>query len=130
MNSRRINEQSAAKVGQQQTTFEDVKSDASKAKANAKKQKDLKNNKLLAEVKSELDSEEIIKALEAIQEKGASSWLNILSIKQEVCIDVKDEPLIQVETWETFEAKTTKIEKDARLDIVAIGVRVRGQQTF
>ena len=81
--SRSINQQLTMKVRHQQTIFEDVECDVRKAKANVKKNKDLRNDELLAEVTIELNSDEKIKALEAIQEKGASSWLNALPIKSQ-----------------------------------------------
>ena len=81
--SRSINQQLTMKVRHQQTIFEDVEIDARKAKADVKKHKDLRNDELLAEVTSELNSDEKIKALEAIQEKGASSWLNAIPIKSQ-----------------------------------------------
>ena len=61
-NSRIINEQLNMKVRHQQTIFEDVECDVRKAKANVKKNKDLRNDELLAEVKTELNSDEKIKA--------------------------------------------------------------------
>ena len=132
------------------------------------------------------------KALEASQEKGASSWLNVLPLQsqnyhldkdsfrvalyiryglpvkrlpsncvcgsrfsvehalnckkggfissrhnevrritaellKEVCIDVEEEPMLQELTGEVFEAKTTKIEKDVRLDVAARGFWTRGE---
>ena len=82
-NSRLINEQLTMKVRHQQTIFEDVECDVRKAKAKVKKHKDLRNDELLAEVTSELNSDEKIKALEAIQEKGASNWLNAIPIKSQ-----------------------------------------------
>ena len=82
-NSRKINEQLTTKVRNQETIFEDIESNVRKAKKEAKDQKDLKNDELLAEVTSQLGSDEKAKALEAIQEKGASSWLNALPIKSQ-----------------------------------------------
>ena len=83
VNSRKINEQLTAKVRGQKTIFEDIEPDVRKAKAEVKKLKDLKNSELLAEITTELGSGEKAKALEAIQEKGASSWLNALPIKSQ-----------------------------------------------
>ena len=40
---------------------------------------------------------------------------------KEVCLDVEEEPLLQQITGEVFIAKTTKTEKDARLDVAARG---------
>ena len=83
INSRKINEQLTAKVRGQKTIFEDIEPDVRKAKAEVKKLKDLKNSELLSEITTELGSSEKAKALEAIQEKGASSWLNALPIKSQ-----------------------------------------------
>ena len=49
---------------------------------------------------------------------------------KEVCLDVEEEPLLQEITGEVFKAKTTKIEKDARLDVAARGFWMRGQRAF
>ena len=49
---------------------------------------------------------------------------------KEVCIDVEEEPMLQELTGEVFEAKTTKIEKDVRLDVAARGFWTRGQKAF
>ena len=49
---------------------------------------------------------------------------------REVCIDVEEEPLLQEITGETFRRKTTKTEKDARLDLSARGFWMRGQKVF
>ena len=82
-NSQKINEKLTAKVQEQQTLFEDIEPDVKKAKAEVKKLKDLKNNQLLSEITTELGSTEKGKVLEAIQEKGASSWLSALPIKSQ-----------------------------------------------
>ena len=70
-NSRMINKQLTAKVLKQQTIFEDMEPGVKKAKAEIKNQKELKNSNLLAKVIAELGSDEKVKALEAIREKGA-----------------------------------------------------------
>ena len=194
-NSRKINKQLTTKVVNQQTIFEDVEPSVKEAKAEVKKLKDTKNNALLAEITTELGSSEKATVLEAIQEKGASSWLNALPIKSqgyaldkqsfrdaistrygiplqklpshcvcgnpfsvqhaltckkggfvssrhnevrritadllnEVCNDVEEEPLLQEVTGEHFKAKTAKREKDARLDVAARGLWMRGQKAF
>ena len=49
---------------------------------------------------------------------------------KEVCIDVKEEPMLQEITGEVFKNKTTKVEKDARLDIAARGFWMRGQKVL
>ena len=49
---------------------------------------------------------------------------------KEVCIDVEEEPLLQEITGEVFKWKTTKTEKDARLDLSARGFFMRGQKVF
>ncbi len=49
---------------------------------------------------------------------------------KEVCIDVKEEPMLQEITGEVFKNKTTKVEKDARLDIAARGFWMRGQRVL
>ena len=67
-NSRKINEQLTTKVRNQQAIFESVELSVSKAKAEVKMQKEA----------NELGTCEKAKILEAIQEKGASSWLNAL----------------------------------------------------
>ena len=82
-NSRKINEELTIKVREQQTIFEDIEPSVRKAKAEVKKQKDLKNNEVLAEITNELGSSEKAKVLEAIQEKGAASWLSALPIKSQ-----------------------------------------------
>ena len=82
-NSRKINEKLTTKVREQQTIFEDIEPSVRKAKAEVKKQKDLRNNELLAEITNELGSSEKAKVLEAIQEKGAASWLSALPIKSQ-----------------------------------------------
>ena len=82
-NSRKINEQLTAKVRNQQTIFEDIEPGVRKAKAEVKKLKETRNNELLAEITAEMGSSEKAIALEAIQEKGASSWLNTLPIKSQ-----------------------------------------------
>ena len=48
----------------------------------------------------------------------------------EVCLDVEEEPLLQEITGEVFAMKTANIEKDARLDVAARGLWVRGQKAF
>ena len=45
---------------------------------------------------------------------------------KEVCIDVEEEPMMQEITGEKFKSKTAKLEKDARLDIAARGLWMRG----
>ena len=82
-NSRIINEKLTTKVREQQTIFEDIEPSVRKAKAEVKKKKDLKNHELLAEITNELGSSEKAKVLEAIQEKGAASWLSALPIKSQ-----------------------------------------------
>ena len=82
-NSRKINELLTAKVRNQQTIFEDIEPGERKAKAEVKKLKETRNNELLAEITAEMGSSEKAIALEAIQEKGASSWLNTLPIKSQ-----------------------------------------------
>ena len=82
-NSREINVLLTEKVQNQQVIFEDIQSDVRKAKEGVKKQKERKNNDLLVEITSELGSDEKAKVLEAIQEKGASSWLNAMPIKSQ-----------------------------------------------
>ena len=82
-NSRKINEQLTAKVRNQQTIFEDIEPGVRKAKAEVKKLKETRNNELPAEITAEMGSSEKAIALEAIQEKGASSWLNTLPIKSQ-----------------------------------------------
>ena len=42
----------------------------------------------------------------------------IADFLQEVCIDVKEEPLLQKITGEVFKIKAAKRAKDARLDIL------------
>ena len=49
---------------------------------------------------------------------------------REVCIDVEEEPLLQEITGEVFKRKTTKVDKEARLDISARGFWMRGQKVF
>ena len=49
---------------------------------------------------------------------------------KEVCLDVEEEPLLQEITGEIFKAKTTKTEKDSRLDLSARGFWLRGQKVF
>ncbi len=48
----------------------------------------------------------------------------------EVCIDVEEEPMLQEITGEVFRNKTAKIGKDARLDLAARGLYMRGQKVF
>ena len=45
---------------------------------------------------------------------------------REVCIDVEEEPLLQEITGEVFKRKTTKVDKEERLDISARGFWMRG----
>ena len=49
------------------------------------------------------------------------------NLLKEVCIDVKEEPMLQEITGEKFKAKTAKVEKDARLNILARGFWTKGQ---
>ena len=50
------------------------------------------------------------------------------NLLKEVCIDVKEEPMLQEVTG--FNSKRTTIEKDARLDISARGFWTKGQKVF
>ena len=82
-NSRKINDQLTTKVKNQQTIFEDIAPAVKRAKDEVKKLKEIKNDELLAEITAEFGSSEKAKILEAIQEKGASSWLNALPIRSQ-----------------------------------------------
>ena len=194
-NSRLINENLTSKVTNQEKVYEDIEADVRTAKNNVKSMKNDRYQKILDEVSSQIQDDGKAKALEASQEKGASSWLNVLPLKsqnysldkdsfrvalfiryglpikrlpsvcvcgnkfsvehalnckkggfitsrhnelrritaeflKEVCLDVEEEPLLQEITGEVFQAKTTKIEKDARLDVAARGFWMRGQRAF
>ena len=48
----------------------------------------------------------------------------------EVCIDVKEEPLLQEITGEIFNFKSTNTDKDARVDVSARNFWMRGQKAF
>jgi hypothetical protein len=50
------------------------------------------------------------------------------NLLKEVCIDVKEEPVLQEITGEVFKSKRAKVEKDARLDISARGFWTKGQK--
>ena len=52
------------------------------------------------------------------------------NLLKEVCIDVKEEPMLQEITGEVFKSKRAKVEKDARLDISARGFWTKGQKVF
>ena len=194
-NSRTINAKLTTKVCDQQRQYEDIEIDVKKAKSEVKVKKNERYDRVLWEITENCESTDKAKALEAAQEKGASSWLNVLPLKtqgyaldkqsfrdalftrygiplkrlpshcvcgetfsvehalnckkggfissrhdeikritaeflREVCIDVEEEPLLQEIPGETFRRKTTKTEKDARLDLSARGFWMRGQKVF
>ena len=194
-NSRKINEMLTSKVREQNVIYEDITKSVNHAKSGVKEEKAERNQKLLNEIIETLGASEKGKALEAALEKGASSWLNALPLKnqgysldkesfrvaiftrygiplkrlpshcpcggiysvehalnckkggfisnrhneirritadflKEVCLDVEEEPLLQEITGEIFKAKTTKTEKDSRLDLSARGFWLRGQKVF
>ena len=169
--------------------------EVNKVKSTIKTKKEERHQNLLTEITTQMADEEKLKALEASQEKGASSWLNALPLKtqgflldkqsfrvaiftrygiplrrlpthcvcgakfsvehaltckkggfitsrhneirritadflKEVCLDVEEEPLLQEITGEVFQAKTAKVEKEARLDVAARGFWMRGQKLF
>ena len=169
--------------------------EVNKVKSTIKAKKNERHQKHLKDITTQMTDEEKLKALEASQEKGASSWLNALPLKtqgflldkqsfrvaiftrygiplkrqpthcvcgakfsvehaltckkggfitsrhneirritadflKEVCLDVEEEPLLQEITGETFQAKTAKTEKEARLDVAARGFWMRGQKLF
>ena len=82
-NSKMINEKLTSKVLDQQRVYEDISIDVNKAKSTIKGNKNKQYEKLLEEITNETVTEENSKALEASQEKGASSWLNALPLKSE-----------------------------------------------
>ena len=194
-NSRMINEKLTSKVLGQHKIYEDINTEVNKAKSTIKAKKNERHQALLEEITSQMVNDEKLKALEASQEKGASSWLNALPLKtqgflldkqsfrvaiftrygiphkrlpshcvcgakfslehaltckkggfvtsrhnelkrltadllKEVCIDVEEEPKLQEITGEVFKAKTTKIDKEARPDVAARGLWMRGQKLF
>ena len=194
-NSRLINEKLTSKVINQVKVYEDIEAEVRSAKNTVKSLKNNRYQKVLEDVTSQIQDDAKAKALEASQEKGASSWLNVLPLKsqnysldkdsfrvalciryglpikrlpsicvcgskfsvehalnckkggfitsrhnelrritaeflKEVCLDVEEEPLLQEITGEVFQAKTAKIEKDARLDVAARGFWMRGQRAF
>ena len=80
-NSRLINEKLTLKVINQDKVYEDIKAAVTAAKSTVKSLKNDHYQKILDEVSSQIQDESKAKALEASQEKGASSWLNVLPLK-------------------------------------------------
>ena len=82
--SRLINEKLTAKVIGQEKIYEDINMEVNKVKSTIKAKKDERHQNLLTEITTQMaDDEEKLKALEASQEKGASSWLNALPLKSQ-----------------------------------------------
>ena len=80
-NSRTINGKLTTMVCNQQKIHEDINANVKKGKLEAKLKKNERYDRVLDEIKTNLGSTEKAKALEAAQEKGASNWLNALSLK-------------------------------------------------
>ena len=80
-NSRTINAKLTTKVCDQQRQYEDIEIDVKKAKSEVKVKKNERYDRVLREITENLESTDKAKALEAAQEKGASSWLNVLPLK-------------------------------------------------
>ena len=82
-NSRKINEMLTSKVREQNVIYEDITKSVNHAKSGVKVEKAERNQKLLNEIIETLGASEKGKALEAALEKGASSWLNALPLKNQ-----------------------------------------------
>ena len=82
-NSRLINEKLTSKVINQERIYEDIESEVRTAKGNVKTSKNDRYKKILDEVSNQMQDDGKAKALEASQEKGASSWLNVLPLKSQ-----------------------------------------------
>ena len=81
--SRMINKKLTSKVVNQQKIYEDICAEVNKGKNTIKERKNERYQKLLEEITNQLTDSEKLKALEASQEKGASSWLNALPLKSQ-----------------------------------------------
>ena len=57
--------------------------EVNKVKSTIKTKKEERHQNLLTEITTQMADEEKVKALEASQEKGASSWLNALHLKSQ-----------------------------------------------
>ena len=82
-NSRLINENLTSKVIHQDTIYEDIQAEVKAAKNTVKGRKNDRYQKTLDELSAQLQDNLKVKALEASQEKGASSWLNVLPLKSQ-----------------------------------------------
>ena len=82
-NSRLINEKLTSKVINQENVYENIETEVKTAKGNVKNLKIDRYQKILDEVSSQIQDDGKAKALEASQEKGASSWLNVLPLKSQ-----------------------------------------------
>ena len=81
--SRLINEKLTSKVIRQQRIYEDINMEVNKVKSTIKTKKEERHQNLLTEITTQVADEEKLTALEASQEKGASSWLNALPLKSQ-----------------------------------------------
>ena len=78
-----MNKKLTSKVANQQKIYEDICPEVNKVKNTVKERKNERYQKLLEEITNQLADDEKLKALEASQEKGASSWLNALPLKSQ-----------------------------------------------
>ena len=181
-------------VNQHVPDFTPRENNSKQVKASIQADKTRREEEKVEYVKSQLNTTQM-KIFEAITEKGASSWLNSLPLKDhdfylckqtfwdtiylrygirparlpttcvcsqsftlehaltckkggfinsrhdcirnftaelldEVCNDVAIEPMLTPLTGETFKYKTTNIEEQARVDVSARGVWIRGSRAF
>ena len=79
-NSRTINTKLTTKVRDQQRQYEDIEIEVKKAKNEVRAKKNERYERVLQDITTNLESVDKEKALEAAQEKGASSWLNTLPL--------------------------------------------------
>ena len=105
-----------------------------------KTEKQRRYSEELAHFKDEITDPTRIRLLEATLEAGSSNWLTTLPIKEhghftakvlaECHTNVKIEPILTPLTGETFPQASTATTDEARVDIAARGVWVKGQMAL